>query len=55
MNGAIYLVRRRRLDAGGGIYGGRTLGYPMPAARSVDIDTPDDLLRAERLLDARPV
>ena len=54
LNGAIYLVRRRQLDAGGGFYGGRTVGYPMPAGRSLDIDTAEDLARAEWLLDARP-
>ncbi|TWT42415.1 CMP-N,N'-diacetyllegionaminic acid synthase [Phycisphaerae bacterium RAS1] len=45
LNGAIYLYSC--IDYRGGAQPPRTLVYAMPAARGVDIDTPEDLQHAE--------
>ena len=50
-NGAVYVTRRRLLDAGGFI-AEDALAHVMPQTRSVDIDTPLDLEFA-RFLEAR--
>lgn len=49
-NGAIYAVRREVLQSCRSLYGERCIGYQMPAERSVNIDGPDELAEAERLL-----
>jgi CMP-N,N'-diacetyllegionaminic acid synthase len=49
-NGAIYAVRTRAFVENGALVGGRTLPYFMPPRLSVDIDRPDDLVRAEEVL-----
>lgn len=50
LNGAVYVVSARGLLSPKGILGGKVLGYPMPAERSVDIDTPLDLALASLLV-----
>lgn len=50
LNGAVYVVSSGVLLSRKGILGGRVLGFPMPAERSVDIDTPTDLVLAESLM-----
>ena len=49
-NGPAILVVRPSVIKAGKLYGRRTLALEMPAAESVDIDTPDDLALAEILL-----
>ncbi|MBI4256893.1 acylneuraminate cytidylyltransferase family protein [Candidatus Uhrbacteria bacterium] len=48
-NGAIYLIRSE-LARTGTIFGDRLSAYIMPASRSIDVDTQDDLLLAQALL-----
>jgi len=48
--GSVYLVRRDTLIECNSLYGERTIGYPIDPAASVNIDRPEDLARAERLL-----
>ncbi|WP_170958923.1 acylneuraminate cytidylyltransferase family protein [Magnetospirillum sp. 15-1] len=48
---ALYITRADRLDSY--VFGGRLLCYMMEEADSVDIDTEDDLRRADALLNAR--
>jgi len=48
-NGAIYLTRTAVIR-GGSFKGSKSLGYVMPAERSVNIDDPIDLRVAEALL-----
>lgn len=50
LNGAMYFARTDWLRAHRGFLGPETLGYPMPADRSVDIDGPLDWRIAEMLL-----
>lgn len=50
INGAIYAVRVEVLRRRRSWYNDRTLGYVMPAERSVDIDEPMDLLLAEAMI-----
>lgn len=53
-NGAIYLVRISAFRETDSLYPeGRTLGYPMPEERSLDIDTPYDLEIARALVASR--
>lgn len=52
-NGPAVLVVSREMLAAGRLYGGRTVGYRMAQADSIDIDTAEDLLLAESLLGAR--
>ena len=49
-NGAVYAVRRDILVSQRSLYGDRCVGYVMPAERSVNVDTLDDLAEADRLL-----
>ena len=48
--GSVYVTRRDVLMEQNSFYGARLLGYVMDAARSVNIDTPEDWRRAEALL-----
>ena len=50
LNGAVDLVRRDRLPAGGHLFQGRMCGYVMPLERSVDIDQEADFRVAEAFL-----
>jgi CMP-N,N'-diacetyllegionaminic acid synthase len=50
VNGAVYVVRAEVLRERRAFVSDGTVAYPMPAARSVDIDTQADFLDAERLL-----
>ena len=55
MNGAIYACRTEVLFAAQpSLYGDRVVAYPMPAERSISIDTPDDWAEAERALERQP-
>ncbi|HKQ75587.1 MAG TPA: acylneuraminate cytidylyltransferase family protein [Blastocatellia bacterium] len=48
--GSVYVTRRETLMERNSFYGARLLGYEMSADRSVNIDTPEDWQRAERIL-----
>jgi CMP-N,N'-diacetyllegionaminic acid synthase len=48
---AIYITQTARLSEY--VFGGRLMPYPMDADSSIDIDTLEDLIVAERLLKAR--
>jgi CMP-N,N'-diacetyllegionaminic acid synthase len=48
-NGAVYAARRTWLLEGGALVTGETLGWAMPAERSVDVDTEFDLQVADCL------
>jgi CMP-N,N'-diacetyllegionaminic acid synthase len=48
--GGVYVVRRDVLMVGGSLYGARACGHLVDQARSVNIDLPEDWLRAESLL-----
>jgi len=50
LNGAVYLARIAKLHETRSFYGAKTFAYRMPAARSVDIDSLQDFLLAETLL-----
>jgi CMP-N-acetylneuraminic acid synthetase len=50
--GSVYVTRRNVLVAGS-LYGRSVVGYLVHEDDSVNIDTPDDLVRAERRLAAR--
>lgn len=50
-NGAIFIVRGDRLEHG--FYGDKTLPFVMPSEDSIDVDTAEDLRRAEGLLNQR--
>ncbi len=50
LNGALYYSRVDELRATRSFVTDRTLAYAMPAERSVDIDSADDLRRAEAIL-----
>lgn len=49
-NGALYFAKTKWLKKTQAFYSDETLGYIMPAARSVDIDSPLDFKLAEFLL-----
>jgi len=49
-NGSVYASRRQVIDAGVFI-ADDVRGYPMPAERSYDVDTPLDLAFAEFLVE----
>jgi CMP-N-acetylneuraminic acid synthetase len=49
-NGAVYAVRRETLLGRQTMYGPDTRAYVMPAERSANIDTLEDLAHAEQLL-----
>jgi CMP-N,N'-diacetyllegionaminic acid synthase len=50
LNGAVFVVRRDTFLRTGLFTSGHTVGYPMPPERSIDIDTPLDLITAEAWL-----
>ncbi len=50
LNGAVYVIAAEAFRLHPVILTDRTLGYPMPAERSIDIDTPLDLEIADFLL-----
>jgi len=55
MNGAVYACRTSRLfDAESSLYGSRVVAYPMPADRSISIDSFDDWAEAEAALARQP-
>ena len=55
MNGAVYACRTDVLFAAEpSMYGDRVVAYPMPAERSISIDTDDDWAEAERALARQP-
>jgi CMP-N-acetylneuraminic acid synthetase len=49
-NGAIYAVRSALFEATGRLFQPRTVPFEMPAERGLDVDTADDLARAEAML-----
>lgn len=49
-NGAVYVVRRDALRKHGSLYGPRVVPHVMPEHRSVNIDTPLDLLLAQGVI-----
>jgi CMP-N-acetylneuraminic acid synthetase len=51
--GSVYVVRRDVLMEKNSLYGARLLGYPVDPGLSVNIDDPDQLRRAEELLQLR--
>ena len=51
LNGAIYLSTTEALLKHRNFYGGDTRGYLMPEERSIDIDTLNDFLMAQALID----
>lgn len=53
INGALYIVDTRYLQVMNNLYGENTYACVMPGKRSVDIDTADDLLYAQYLLDRK--
>jgi CMP-N,N'-diacetyllegionaminic acid synthase len=50
LNGAVYIARIPWLRESRSFLGPQTVGYEMPAERSIDIDSPQDLVVAERAL-----
>jgi len=55
MNGAVYACRTEVLfGAEPSLYGDRVVAYPMPAERSISIDTAEDWEEAERQLANQP-
>ena len=48
--GSVYVTRRNVIMEQNSLYGKRLIGYPLNAVKSVNIDTPEDWARAERLL-----
>jgi len=53
LNGALYIASREQFESRRGFFGPRTTAWIMPPSRSVDIDTPADLIVAEALLKER--
>lgn len=52
-NGAIYAIRTQAFRETGRLLGHRTLPYEMPEERSLEVDGPEDLRVAERVLASR--
>jgi CMP-N,N'-diacetyllegionaminic acid synthase len=50
LNGAVYAARVAWLIGSRSFLNAATIGYPMPAARSLDIDTAEDLAAADAAL-----
>lgn len=50
LNGAVYVARVQWLRESRTFLGPNTVGYEMPAARAIDVDSPDDMAAAERAL-----
>ncbi|NOT62414.1 MAG: acylneuraminate cytidylyltransferase family protein [Acidobacteria bacterium] len=48
--GSVYVTRTEIVLEQNSLYGARTLGFEIAPSRSVNIDTPDDWAKAERLL-----
>lgn len=48
--GSVYVVRRDVLMEQKSLYGSKVLGVPVALARSINIDSEDDWMRAERIL-----
>ena len=48
--GSVYVTKRETLMERNSFYGDRLIGYEMNPAHSVNIDTPEDWLRAESLI-----
>jgi CMP-N-acetylneuraminic acid synthetase len=48
--GSVYLTRTRVVLEQDSLYGDRLVGYPMAPERSVNIDDPEDWVRAEQML-----
>lgn len=55
VNGAVYAVRTSWFLGAAAFVDDRTLAYPMPRERSIDVDTPADLAVARALVAGRPV
>lgn len=55
VNGAVYAVRTAWFLGAAAFVDERTLAYPMPRERSIDVDTPADLAVARALATGRPV
>ena len=51
LNGAIYAARVDWLLREGSFLSNRTVAYPMPAERSIDIDTPQDVERLKSIVE----
>jgi CMP-N,N'-diacetyllegionaminic acid synthase len=51
--GSVYITRRDVLMGRNSLYGSRVVGFQVSPERSVNIDLPEDLLLAERLIKAR--
>jgi len=51
-NGAIFITTRNHFEQTGHLWGGKTGIVEMPQARSIDIDTADDLKAAQQALNA---
>lgn len=49
-DGAVYVTRCQVLADRHTLFGPRTVGFPMDPTRTVNVDTPDDWGRAERLI-----
>jgi CMP-N-acetylneuraminic acid synthetase len=49
--GSIYVTRRTVLMVQNSLYGQRLVGYPIAPERALNIDTPQDWSRAERMLE----
>ncbi len=52
-NGAVYVFSRYEVLERGSLYGRTPFMYSMPEERSTDIDTEEDFIKAERLMEAR--
>jgi len=50
-DGSVHVTRRNVVMEDNTLYGKRLVGYPLNPGQSVNIDTPEDWARAERLLD----
>jgi CMP-N,N'-diacetyllegionaminic acid synthase len=51
--GSVYVTRRDVVLNGESLLGERVIGYPIDPGRSVNIDTPEDWVRAENLMRER--
>jgi CMP-N,N'-diacetyllegionaminic acid synthase len=52
LNGAVYAAQVRQLLETRTLVGKDTAAYEMPGSRSLDIDEPEDLIEAERMVDS---
>jgi N-acylneuraminate cytidylyltransferase len=51
LNGAVYAARTKWFQRERSFLTAATVGQPMPAERSLDIDTPDDVARLRSIID----